>query len=279
MATRSRRRRGGGDLTVDFSGVETFGRIHEDGDYRFKVIEVTQEPGNNDDYLRWVLEDVEDGGRVYNNTSLSKQSLWNLAAFLTALGVEVPDSELELDLESYADLEVMGSVEMESYEGKKRPRLVDFWPVEEDKKGGKSSRGKKDEDDEKPARGRRRSSAKDEEPEERSSRRGAKDEEEALTQDAINDMGEDELEDLIKENKLDVDLRDFSTLRKMRAAVIDAAEDAGLFAEEEEKPARGGRRGRDKDEGEEAPRSRRGGRSSRDTEEEEAPRSRRRSRR
>jgi phage portal protein BeeE len=45
-------------------------------------------------------------------------------------------------------------------------------------------------------------------------------------------MNQDELEELIEEHELEVDLDEHKTLRKKRAAVVDAAEEAGILAED-----------------------------------------------
>ena len=53
-----------------------------------------------------------------------------------------------------------------------------------------------------------------------------------VTADTINSMNQDELEALVEEHELDVDLDDFKTLRKKRTAVIDAAEEAEILADD-----------------------------------------------
>ena len=53
-----------------------------------------------------------------------------------------------------------------------------------------------------------------------------------VTADAINGMNQDELEALVEEHELDVDLDDHKTLRKKRTAVIDAAEEAEILADD-----------------------------------------------
>jgi hypothetical protein len=55
---------------------------------------------------------------------------------------------------------------------------------------------------------------------------------EGVTADDINGMNQDELEALIEEHELDIDLDDYKTLRKKRTAVVDAAEEAGILAED-----------------------------------------------
>lgn len=101
----------------------------------------------------------------------------------------------------------------------------------------KGRKGKKDEDDDAP-KGRRSRKAKDEDEEEdepkgkagRSSRGSKKSKKKSdVTEDDINDMSEDELNDVVEEHELDVDLDDHRTLRKKKAAVIDALQEAGVL--------------------------------------------------
>lgn len=133
---------------------------------------------------------------------------------------------------------------------------------EEEKPAKKSRKGKAvvededEEEEEKPARKSRRSKAKpadddeDEEeepkPKARKGRKAAEDDDEeeeqpkskakgkskkkpGITEDELNEMNEEELEDLIEQHDLDVDLGDHKTLRKKRNAVLDALEEAGLL--------------------------------------------------
>lgn len=53
----------------------------------------------------------------------------------------------------------------------------------------------------------------------------------ALTEEAVQEMNEDELEAVIETHELDVDLGDFKTLRKKKQAVLDALEEGGLLAD------------------------------------------------
>lgn len=251
-------------IRVDLSDVESQGRFREDGEYPLEVVAATKEKGDKYDYISWELKCIGEpaGAKVWNNTSLSPQSLWNLRAMLEALGVDIPDEEFDLDLEEMPGLKLTGVVELEeSGEYKGKPRLADFYEYEEPKGGKKSSSKKKDddEDDEKPARG----------------KRDKKKEPASITEDDIGDMSQDELQDVIDEHGLDVDLADFKTLRKMQAAVVDAAQEADILSEgdgagdaeedeEDEKPSRSRRSRGKKDEEED------------DEEEEKPSRSRRR---
>lgn len=238
-SSRSSSRKKSNSISIDLSKVE--GRVNfTEGDHLLEVVEVTQEEGQKAPYLSWQFRAVEgesEGAVVYNNTSLSEQSLWNLRTCLEALGVEIPDDEFDLDFDELVGLTMMGSIELETYEGKKRPRLTDFWAAEEavEEKPAKKARGAK-------------AKAEEDEPEEKP-KRGAKAKAKAepeITEEDVNDMSEDELGDVIEEHKLDVDLDDFKTLRKQRAAVIDALQEAGVLTDEEaeeaepeeEKPAR-----------------------------------------
>lgn len=258
MAVRSRRAaaKRSNVVTLDLSGVE--GRVNfTEGDHLLEVMEVTQEKGDKADYFSWKFKATEDsdsaGAIVYNNTSLSEQSLWNLRTLLEALGVEIPESEFELDLDEMPGLLVMGSIELETYEGKKRPRLADFWAAEEVKEKPARGKGKaaaKDDDEpeltarQKRAAARKAKASDEKDPEAKPSRssRGSgkssskKDDPEPVTEDDLNEMSEEELQDVIDEHELDVDLGEFKTLRRQRAAVIDAAQEAGAIADDEPEP-------------------------------------------
>lgn len=177
-------KRRGNVISVNFKGVE--GRITlPEGSYHCKVAEVTQEDGSQAPYLKWKFEVVGgkfDGKPLYNNTSLAEQSLWSLRNLLETLGVEVPDDELDIDLEELVGKECMLVVEHENYEGKTRARVADFSPLGEDEGGDeedepkskKESKVKDDgevpfeeeEDDEPKSRKRKGRRSRDEEEEE-----------------------------------------------------------------------------------------------------------------
>lgn len=248
--SRSTRARGRGkDTVVDLSKVEGRRPVPKEGDYILAVAETTMEKGDAGPYVSWKFEVADgpfEGSIVYHNTSLATQALFNLRGVLEALGVEIPEEAFDVaepvEAGEYIDMEMMGTIENEVYDGRKRARLVDFWPLDgeegeaEPEKETRSRRGKKEEP-EKEERG------------SRSSRRSAKKEAEPIliSQDEINDMSQDELEALIDDAELECDLKDYRTLGKMRAAVIDAAEKAEILDDnggdpEPEKEARGSAR-------------------------------------
>lgn len=200
-------------ITVNFKGVEGKRPLVDEGEFLVRVDEVTRDEGDAGEYWKWVFEIKEgdfEGSKLYYNTSLSKDSLWNLKSLLEALGQDVPDDEMDIDLEDMVDLEMMVNVEHEKYNGKNQARVVDFWPAEEDKKKDKNKK-----------RGER---------EERGSRKNNK-KKDKIAQEEVEKMDEEELEDLVKEQDLPVDLDDFRTLTKKKNAVIDALEKEDLLEE------------------------------------------------
>lgn len=119
-------------ISVDMSETESSKKL-VDGDYIFEVEEVTLEVGKDSgkEYLKWKNKEVESGAVVYNNTSLTKESLWNLRNTLEAMGVEIENGKMELDLDEYPGLQFAGTIANEIHSGKKRPNLVDVFPVED----------------------------------------------------------------------------------------------------------------------------------------------------
>lgn len=214
-------------VKVNFQGVETRARV-EDGDYPGKVVEITLEEGNAAQYLKWVVEltpEAVKGRKVYYNTSLAPQALWNLRSLLEALGVEVPDSELDLDLDSYVGLEAMFHVENEVYDGKERPKITDFKPLEAETDDDEPKKSDDDDEGEEEEEEGDEESDDDEEVEE--------EEEGKMSAAEVREMNEKELADLVKQHSLGVKLDKLPKLSKKIAAVIDALETKGLLAADE----------------------------------------------
>lgn len=232
-------------LKVNFTGVETRVLVPE-GQHHAKVHETSLEEGDKGPYIKWVFSIVSDdktnGSKVYMNTSLTPQSLWNLRNLLETLGVETPDSEMELDLPSYIGLELMVRIEHETYEGKDKARVSDFTPLEETASSEADDEETEDEDeeeedeeeDEKPPA---KKPAKKEEPEEETEDEETEDEDEddddegKVSADDVREMDDKELADLVKKHKLKVDLTTIKKASKRVAAVVDALEKKDLLAE------------------------------------------------
>lgn len=113
-------------IEVDMRGVSSRG-ICPEGIHRVKVNEITREISERSakPYLAWELR-TPNGYVLYHNTSLQPQSLFHLKNVLLALGYEVPDAVLRLDLRDLKGREAYVEVMHEVYEGKKRARIVQF---------------------------------------------------------------------------------------------------------------------------------------------------------
>ena len=122
-------------VIVNFKGVGSR-NIVAVGDYRAMVTKVTKgisKPGNPKlDWIFTVTAGPEEGHRFMPYvTSLLKTSLWNLRAVLEALGVEVPESDLQIVFGELKGLELGLTIEHENYEKRVKERIVDLFPLEE----------------------------------------------------------------------------------------------------------------------------------------------------
>lgn len=234
----ARRKKSPTTVKVNFKGVESR-RTPAEGDYLCKVLEAKQgESAKGNDQIEFITEIADGeykGSKLYLYCPLSDQSLWKLHAFLTALGEDVPEDEMDIDLEELVDKEFMGVVGHDSYNGKKQARLVDFDVAEayegkdEGKKGKKNKKSKDDEaGDEKSSKKDKSKKPKDKD-EEKSSKKGKKEKVEKYDADEVREMNAKKLQKLIDKHDLDVDLDDFKTDKKKVAAVISALEDAELI--------------------------------------------------
>jgi Protein of unknown function (DUF669) len=256
-------------VSIDFTGVQSRQKLPED-DYLAVVDEVNQtESQSGNDQLEFVFKVKEgkfEGNNLWFYCPLTENSLWKLHGLLTALGVDVPDDEMDLDLEDLPGRELMAVVTHEVFEGVRRSKMTDFYPVEESsppKKETAKKSTKKDEEEEeekekpmteaekrkarrdarkqKKATGSTKSKAKDEEEdeeeeeeEEPKAKKGAASKTKKmpkLSSDTVQEMDEDDLQEVIDEYKLEVDLDEFRTLRKKAAAVVDALEAEEMLEE------------------------------------------------
>lgn len=119
-------------LAVDFSNTEASGVIDE-GDYLVEVEEVEQKTSDNsgNDYLSLTLKVKEGpfkGKKLFHNCSLQPQALFNLRGVLEALGFEVPQGVMNLDVADMIGESCGVSVAHEQYQGKTKARPVEFFP-------------------------------------------------------------------------------------------------------------------------------------------------------
>lgn len=110
------------------------GGVIPEGEYIVTVDEVSvEESQQGNQYLKWVFK-VIDGpqknSKIYHNTSLLPQSLFNLKNLLIALGVPVPDKAFQLNLDECEGCNCGVTVTQETYDGKKRSRVTDVFPLD-----------------------------------------------------------------------------------------------------------------------------------------------------
>jgi Protein of unknown function (DUF669) len=200
-------------ISVDFEGVDLEGgggSFHiPEGDYRMKVISAEKGTSKNDnEQIEWKFEGLEGkakGKKFYFYTTLTPESLWKLGQTLEALGLQVPDSSMDIDLEELIDLECIGVVEDDEYQGKVKSKLQSVTAVEEEET---PARGK-----DKPGKG-------------KPSKKAQK-----IDESEVKAMAEDELAELIEKHELDVELRSHKTLRRKADAVIEALKENDLLEE------------------------------------------------
>lgn len=110
------------------------GGVIPEGEYIVTVDEVSvEESQQGNQYLKWVFK-VIDGpqknSKIYHNTSLLPQSLFNLKNLLIALGVPVPDKAFQLNLDECEGCNCGVTVTHETYDGKERSRVTDVFPLD-----------------------------------------------------------------------------------------------------------------------------------------------------
>jgi hypothetical protein len=247
-----------GAVRVNFKGVETRS-LPPEGDYLYKVTEGEQnESGNGNDQIALIAEQTQGefkGHKGYLYFPLSENSLWKLAAFMTAVGMEVPQDEVDVDPADFIDKEFVGVIGHDTYNGRKQAKIMDFDSVEnytgelagDEKKGKKKKKDKdagKDKADDKSSKKHKKDKGKSSKSDKGGKDKSAKDDakggkkdkgkkkskvEPIFESDDINGLSEKKLGKIIKEHELDVDLSDYKTDRKKAGAVIDALEAKGLM--------------------------------------------------
>lgn len=148
MARRSKK---SSSVKVNFKGVESR-QTPPEGDYKVEVLEATLgKSGNGNDQIEFVLEVADGkykGTKLWFYCPLQENSLWKLHAFLTALGQEVPEDEMDIDLSELVGEQCVGVLTHETYQGRKRAKMTDFDSLE-NYKGGDDDEDEDDEDDKK----------------------------------------------------------------------------------------------------------------------------------
>jgi hypothetical protein len=183
-------------VTVDMEGVESGGKIVPDGTYEAIIESVEEKESSNDNpmiVVKWKLTSGKGkGGMVWDNLPLVPQALWRLKGMLEALGVEVPDGSMDLDLTELEGQECSVQITNENFEGKDRPKVTGYGTggeAEEDADEDEDEE-EEDEDEEEDKPVKKAASKK-----KATKKKPAKDEDEDEDEDADEDEDEDESED------------------------------------------------------------------------------------
>ena len=136
MATKNRRRgREGSSVNLDLSGVEVSRRAIPEGTYAVVVnkAELTKSrEGNNMIKMEFeVTEGPHKGAKLFENCSLQPQALFKLKSVMLALGMDIPNGSFDLDTNDLVGLNCEVEVGHETYEGKKRARILEYINAEE----------------------------------------------------------------------------------------------------------------------------------------------------
>ena len=196
MARKAKTSKKKSTVTVDFTGVES--RQTLKGKFHAVIDGVTQETGDSsgEDYLKIMFaidQGKYKGQHVHHNCSLQPKALWNLRRVLDTAGYEVADGSTDIDLEELAGGDYGCYIQVEPND-RGYNEITAFYA------------GDDDEDDE----------AEDDDDDGEA--------EAGVEEDEVMAMSADELEELIEDEDLDVDLDEFKTIKKKRAAVWQAYE-------------------------------------------------------
>lgn len=254
------RRKANTSVKVNFKGVESR-KTPPEGDYVVEVLEaVAGKSDNKNDQIEFTLEIAKGdykGTKLWLYCPLLENSLWKLHAFLSALGVEVPEEEMDIDLSELVGKQCVGVITHDTYNGKKRAKMTDFDSIDNykggdaDEDGGNKKKKKKDKksksDDgdadngKKSKKDKGKKSKDDSDSKSDKKDKGKKDKKadkgkakKKVAKSDVEDMDEDELQKLVDKHDLDdVDLDSIKKLGKKRAAVIEALDDADLLDDDE----------------------------------------------
>ena len=123
-------------IKLNFDGVETGYKAVPEGTYEVRVKEVeagtSQANAPKLDFKFEIISGKNKGSLLFYTCSLQPQALFKLKVVLEALGYEIPEGNFNLDIDELIDLECSVEVAHETYEGKKRARIVEFITSDDD---------------------------------------------------------------------------------------------------------------------------------------------------
>ena len=206
MATKNRRRgREGSSVNLDLSGVEVSRKAIPEGTYAVVVnkAELTKSrEGNNMIKMEFeVTEGPHKGAKLFENCSLQPQALFKLKSVMLALGMDIPNGSFDLDTNDLVGLNCEVEVGHETYEGKKRARILEYINAEE-------------------------ADEEEEDPDE-----GEDSEDDVDLEEKLEEMSKDELKDLALE--LDIPKKKILAAKKAKALIdlmLDEADEEELLA-------------------------------------------------
>lgn len=206
MATKNRRRgREGSSVNLDLSGVEVSRRAIPEGTYAVVVnkAELTKSrEGNNMIKMEFeVTEGPHKGAKLFENCSLQPQALFKLKSVMLALGMNIPNGSFDLDTNDLVGLNCEVEVGHETYEGKKRARILEYINAEESDEEEEDSDGEEDSEDD------------------------------VDLEEKLEEMSKDELKDLALE--LDIPKKKVLAAKKAKALIdliLDEADEEELMA-------------------------------------------------
>ena len=123
-------------IKLNFDGVETGYKAVPEGTYEVRVKEIeagtSQANAPKLDFKFEIISGKNKGSLLFYTCSLQPQALFKLKVVLEALGYEIPEGNFNLDIDELIDLECSVEVAHETYEGKKRARIVEFITSDDD---------------------------------------------------------------------------------------------------------------------------------------------------
>jgi hypothetical protein len=123
-------------IEINMENVES-STLFEPGNYRAEVKGVTEKTSQSgNQMLVWVFKvyDTDSSAtcNIYHNTSLQPQALFNLKNVLIALGVDVPNGTMEIDLNDYPGATCGVTLDQETYNQKTKNKITAFFPLTEE---------------------------------------------------------------------------------------------------------------------------------------------------
>lgn len=138
-------------IKLNFEGVETGYKAVPEGVYEVRVKEIetgtSQAGAPKLDFKFEIISGKNKGSVLFYTCSLQPQALFKLKVVLEALGFEIPEGNFNLDVDELIDLECSVEVAHETYEGKKRAKIVEFIGSEEEEEDSDEEEDEDDEDD------------------------------------------------------------------------------------------------------------------------------------